>query len=370
LTTSRRIQRLSAFACMLRFGLRSSAAAALGALLAVGSVLLSAPIGFVTARLINGARLIILGSAQAEASRPSPAASSGIMRSFNACMGAAGAAALTSIGLRHRSRMALGRSKGPKRLTIMPSRAPAAVSRCATTSAAATVAKTSSEEIDRLVEENKVMVFSKSTCPFCSRAKDMLQAEGIDFEVLELDTLPPAQMEDMQQTFAQLTGARTVPRIFIQGQCIGGCDDVMALQQSGKLADAVESKAVAADFRLQLPESEWKKKLGNQKYRILRMQGTEAPGSHEYDQFYPQQGHFTCGACGLPLYSAESKFRSNCGWPVFDKCYFSEEAGGCHVGTRPDFPGSLEIICNRCESHLGHVFFDAFSAKNPNGERH
>ena len=36
------------------------------------------------------------------------------------------------------------------------------------------------------------------------------------------------------------------------------------------------------------------------------------------------QGHFACGACGLPLYSAESKFRSNCGWPVFKTCYYSK----------------------------------------------
>jgi len=319
--------------------------------------------------LLTRARVIIFGAVKAEGLRLSPVASSEIMNRFAACMGVAGAAAMASVGLRHRSRMALSRPGGPKRRMLVPSRVPASLTRCATTSATATIAKTATEEIDRLVKENKVMVFSKSTCPFCSRAKDVLRAEGVDFETLELDTLPPTEMEEMQQHFAQLTGARTVPRIFIQGQCIGGCDDVLALQQSGTLADALGSERMQADFKIKLSEEEWIKKLGRQKYQILRQQGTEAPGTHKYNYFLPQQGHFACAACGLPLYSADSKFGSNCGWPVFDKCYFSKEAGGCHVGTRPEF-GALEIICNRCESHLGHVFFDAFSAKNPNGERH
>ncbi|CAE7623794.1 msrB [Symbiodinium sp. CCMP2456] len=103
--------------------------------------------------------------------------------------------------------------------------------------------------------------------------------------------------------------------------------------------------------------------------KVLRQQGTEPPGSHQYDRFMPTKGHFACGGCGLPLYSADSKFRSNCGWPVFKTCYYSEEANGCHVGTVSEF-GGLEIVCNRCGSHLGHVFFDAFKPDNPNGERH
>jgi len=218
------------------------------------------------------------------------------------------------------------------------------------------------------------MVFSKTTCPFCSKAKDVLQAQGVDFQTLELDSLAPQEMQQMQATLQEMTGARTVPRIFFQGKCIGGCDDLLALEQSGKLAEALPEGVQTAgggpaSFKLKKSDEEWAKELDRQQYYILRQQGTEAPGSHEYNRFMPSQGHFACAACGLPLYSADSKFRSSCGWPVFDKCYYSQVAGGCHVGTKSEW-GALEIVCNRCDSHLGHVFFDAYSPRNPNGERH
>jgi peptide-methionine (R)-S-oxide reductase len=121
--------------------------------------------------------------------------------------------------------------------------------------------------------------------------------------------------------------------------------------------------------KLMKSEDEWRRELSPQLYRMLRERGTEMPHSHEYDQFYPDKGHFTCAGCDLPLYSAASKFQSSCGWPVFNKCYHSKE-WGTHVGTRSDGSGSLEIYCPNCGGHLGHVFFDSHSEENPNGERH
>merc|ERR1712136_386216 len=98
------------------------------------------------------------------------------------------------------------------------------------------------------------------------------------------------------------------------------------------------------EFVLSKPEETWRDELDFQRYNCLRRRGTEPPGSSEYDQFYPEKGHFGCGACSLPLYSASSKFKSSCGWPVFSRCYHSEEIG-CHVATRSDGSGSLEILC-------------------------
>jgi len=59
-------------------------------------------------------------------------------------------------------------------------------------------------------------------------------------------------------------------------------------------------------------EAEWKKQLNAQEYNVLREKGTERAGTGEYDKFYPKagEGHFVCRGCGLPLYSAESKFKS------------------------------------------------------------
>lgn len=223
------------------------------------------------------------------------------------------------------------------------------------------------DKVKSLLDEHDIVMFSKTTCPFCSRAKDALAAEAPgDFFVMELDELPAEEGAAMQDALLSMTGARTVPRIFAKGRCLGGCDDVVALQQQGELAKALKGEP---SFALQKSEDEWKQALDPSSYYILRQQGTEPPGSHEYNNFLPSAGHFACGACGLPLYSATSKFRSNCGWPVFKECYYSEAAGGCHVGTNSEF-GGLEIVCNRCDSHLGHVFFDAFKPDNPNGERH
>lgn len=229
------------------------------------------------------------------------------------------------------------------------------------------------ERVNGLVEKNDVVVFSKSWCPFCMKAKQVLEAEGVDFVAVELDEMAQEEADEMQMTLAQMTGARTVPRIFSKGKCLGGCDDLLALQQSGNLAGSLSSDTasttLAKDFKVKLNDVEMRKKLSPQEFYVLREKGTEGPGSHDFNYFYPNKGYFACAACGLPLYSADSKFKSSCGWPVFKECFFSEEAAGCHVGTKNEF-GGVEITCNRCDSHLGHVFFDAFSPTNPNGERH
>jgi len=67
-------------------------------------------------------------------------------------------------------------------------------------------------------------------------AKGLLQAEGFDFVTVELDLLPQEESDEMLATLGQMTGARTVPRIFSSGESLGGCDDLVALQRSGQLA--------------------------------------------------------------------------------------------------------------------------------------
>lgn len=112
-------------------------------------------------------------------------------------------------------------------------------------------------------------------------------------------------------------------------------------------------------------ESEWRQVLSEEEYRILREKGTEYPGTGEYDGFYPKEGHFVCRACGNPLYSASSKFKSGCGWPAFDMCYKGSVATKTDLsfGTR-----RVEILCARCGGHLGHVFEG--ERMTPSNERH
>merc|ERR1712196_311094 len=100
-----------------------------------------------------------------------------------------------------------------------------------------------------------------------------------------------------------------------------------------------------------------------------RNKGTEPGRSGEYDKHYPKSGYYVCKGCGFPLYSFAAKFDSGCGWPAYDKCYHSEKYG-CHVAFEHDNSYGMlrtEILCKRCDGHLGHVFFGEVK---PSGERH
>eukprot|EP00929_Paragymnodinium_shiwhaense_P006833 TRINITY_DN11079_c0_g1_i1.p1 TRINITY_DN11079_c0_g1~~TRINITY_DN11079_c0_g1_i1.p1 ORF type:complete len:125 (+),score=6.71 TRINITY_DN11079_c0_g1_i1:260-634(+) len=123
-----------------------------------------------------------------------------------------------------------------------------------------------------------------------------------------------------------------------------------------------------ADFSVSKSAAEWQKLLGPSRYKVMRQDGTERPGTSEYDRFAPKTGYFACFGCEYPLYTANSKFTSTCGWPCYDQVVYSDE-GGCHVGTKSVWsPNTLEIHCNKCGSHLGHVFYG--ERCTPKNERH
>ncbi|KAL9542234.1 hypothetical protein PS6_009895, partial [Mucor atramentarius] len=91
------------------------------------------------------------------------------------------------------------------------------------------------EKIDDLIKQNKVMVFSKSYCPYCLDAKDLLSELNIPYKALELDQDPLGHL--IQETLLELTGQWTVPNIFIHAKSIGGCDDLNALHIKGELEE-------------------------------------------------------------------------------------------------------------------------------------
>ena len=93
--------------------------------------------------------------------------------------------------------------------------------------------------------------------------------------------------------------------------------------------------------------------MSTKEFTILRTKGTERPFSSIYDKFFPGKGYFACRACGLPLYSAASKFNSGTGWPSF-----GEHVKG-NIIPKDDYSlrvKRVELCCRRCRSHLGHVF--------------
>ncbi|BGP09466.1 Peptide methionine sulfoxide reductase B5 [Rhodotorula toruloides] len=102
-----------------------------------------------------------------------------------------------------------------------------------------------------------------------------------------------------------------------------------------------------------LTEQEWRMKLSPEQFRILREKGTEMAGTGEYDKHYPGKGVYECAGCGQPLYTADTKFKSGCGWPA----YFDAIPGAVdeHVD-RSWGMERIEITCSGCGGHLGHIF--------------
>ncbi|OIP00053.1 MAG: peptide-methionine (R)-S-oxide reductase [Bacteroidetes bacterium CG2_30_32_10] len=106
---------------------------------------------------------------------------------------------------------------------------------------------------------------------------------------------------------------------------------------------------------LKLTNAEWKKKLTPQQYHITRDKGTEYPYTGKYYNFN-EKGIYTCVCCGTELFESDTKFESGCGWPSFFDVYSNK-----NVILREDTSAGMlrtEIICKKCEAHLGHVFND------------
>ncbi|MCS7030098.1 MAG: peptide-methionine (R)-S-oxide reductase MsrB [Gloeomargarita sp. SKYG116] len=101
-------------------------------------------------------------------------------------------------------------------------------------------------------------------------------------------------------------------------------------------------------------DEEWQKILTPEQFRVLRQHGTERPGSSPLDKNYAP-GKYYCAGCGALLFTSETKFNSGTGWPSF----YAPVAGA--IGTSEDFSYGMrriEVHCQRCGGHLGHVFPD------------
>lgn len=133
---------------------------------------------------------------------------------------------------------------------------------------------------------------------------------------------------------------------------------VYVFNQQGELTGPVNSP------KLELSDDEWQRRLTPEQFRILRNQGTE----HAFCGTLldnKQHGVYACGGCGLPLFSSQSKFNSGTGWPSF----FQPIAPGNVVEHTDRSYGMVrvEILCARCDGHLGHVFPDG---PPPTGRRY
>ncbi len=106
---------------------------------------------------------------------------------------------------------------------------------------------------------------------------------------------------------------------------------------------------------IRLTDEEWKKKLTEMEYYVLREEGTERAFTGDL-LTNKEQGVYVCAACGFPLFDSQTKFKSGTGWPSFYQPIYPT-----HIKEKTDYKlgyARTEVECRRCGSHLGHIFHD------------
>lgn len=136
-----------------------------------------------------------------------------------------------------------------------------------------------------------------------------------------------------------------------------------ALLTRGRMVLAQGALAEGTEFPFTLSDAQWREKLSDMQYFILREHGTEHAFTSPLDKIY-DAGTYHCAGCDQALYSSEVKFDSRTGWPSFWEAL--PDAVGTSMDTTLWVP-RVECHCANCGGHLGHIFDDG---PPPTGKRH
>ncbi|MBX7052802.1 MAG: peptide-methionine (R)-S-oxide reductase MsrB [Flavobacteriales bacterium] len=116
--------------------------------------------------------------------------------------------------------------------------------------------------------------------------------------------------------------------------------------------------------KVQVSDAEWKQILPPDLYEVARNKGTERAFTGKYWD-YEGIGTYYCAVCGNELFRSDSKFSSSCGWPSF---FETRRPNACtYHDDRSHGMYRIEVLCGRCDSHLGHIFDDG---PPPTGKRY
>jgi len=124
-----------------------------------------------------------------------------------------------------------------------------------------------------------------------------------------------------------------------------------------------DNKPDPTAYKVKKSEAEWKAQLDPMQFEVARHAATERPFSGKYWDHW-SEGQYNCIGCGTPLFKSDTKFDAGCGWPSYFEPVNSEVIE--RVVDKTHGMVRVEVRCNNCGSHLGHVFEDG---PEPTGER-
>lgn len=97
------------------------------------------------------------------------------------------------------------------------------------------------QEIKQTIADHKVVIYSKTYCSYCTRAKGIFDQLNTPYKKVELNKLNDG--DQIQEILSNMTGGSTVPRVFINGKFVGGCSETASLYKSGKLQDMLQDNS-------------------------------------------------------------------------------------------------------------------------------